>query len=261
MTMATRRLRVVVCDDEALARARLRRLLEEVPEAEIVGEAASGGEAVELAFQLRPDVVFLDIRMPGVDGLEAAWHLLAAPGPPAVIFTTAYPDHALAAFEAQAADYLLKPIRRERLVRALARLADRLPGGHGSTPEGQRMRRYLSARAGACLFLIPVRDIHYFRADHKYVEVHHQEGRALVEDSLRALEAEFGDQFIRTHRSILVSRAALVALHRSSAGRHQVELRGVPGRLEVSRRHLPMVRACFAAGRQEGDRLAIRSGD
>ena len=121
-------MKVLITDDEPLARDRLRRLLVEIGNIEIVGEAASGGEALELSERTRPDLVLLDIRMPGLDGLEPAAHLAAQEQPPAVVFTTAYGDHALAAFEASAVDYLLKPIRRERLEQSLdkARRLNRL---------------------------------------------------------------------------------------------------------------------------------------
>ncbi len=238
-------MKLVIVDDESLARSRLRALVEGAEGWEIVGEAANGREALELIARERPDVVLLDIRMPGMDGLEAARHMAQLDDPPAVIFTTAYGDHALAAFEAQAVDYLLKPIRRERLVQALerARRPTRavLAALQPETLE-PRARTHLCARYRGALQLVPVEDVIYFQADQKYVTVRHHEGSVLIEESLKSLEEEFGDRFLRIHRNALVAEGHMAGLELEGDGHAAVVFAGIDDRLEVSRRHLPGVR-------------------
>ena len=130
-------MRILVVDDEAPARDRLKRLLREFTEVEVVGEAADGKAALAATAELQPDLILLDIRMPGMDGMEAARHLATLPQPPRVIFTTAYGEHALEAFEAQAIDYLVKPVRKERLAQALERAAKILTPSADTPPEQQ----------------------------------------------------------------------------------------------------------------------------
>ncbi len=238
-------MRIVIADDEAPARSRLRSLVEELQVGEVVGEAANGREALELVERLSPDVLLLDIRMPGMDGLEAAGHLAQLEQPPAVIFTTAYGDYALAAFDARAMDYLLKPIRRERLAQALdgaRRLTRSQLAALGQDEGGPRARTHLSARVKGTIRLIPVDSVLYFQAEQKYVTVCHREGEVLIEESLKALEEEFAPRFVRIHRNALVARDALEALERDALGRCRVKLRGLQQRLEVSRRHAPTLR-------------------
>ena len=204
-------MRALIVDDEPPARERLRRLLEEIDEVAVVGEAANGAEALELCAALDPDVVLLDVRMPGMDGIEAARHLDALEEPPAVIFTTAYDEHALEAFETQAVGYLLKPVRREKLARAI-RHAARVAGPQllaGRRAGAARRRRsQICARLGEQLRLIPVEDIYYFAADQKYVTVRHRGGSDLIDESLRALADEFAPDFVRIHRNSLVALRA-----------------------------------------------------
>ncbi len=238
-------MKVLIVDDESLARARLRSIVADLADCEPVGEAANGREALQLSARLEPDVVLLDIRMPEMDGLEAARHLARLEQPPAVVFTTAYGDHALAAFEAQAVDYLLKPIRRERLQQALAR-ARRLTRAQLQALEAQapmaRARTHLCARYRGELQLVAMDDVIYFQADHKYVTARHRDGELLIEDSLKALEEEFGERFLRVHRNALVARDCIAGLDSEGGGRGQVRLRGCEEKLEVSRRHLPGLR-------------------
>ncbi len=239
-------MRVLIVDDEALARDRLRSLLETLPDCEVVGEAAGGREALELAQRLQPDVVLLDIRMPGMDGLEAARHLGTLERPPAIVFATAYGDYALEAFDAQAVDYVLKPVRRERLERALAqarRLTQaqvaELEAAHGGAP---RARTHICARLRGNLQLVPVAEVYYFQADQKYVTVRHRGGEVLIEESLKSLEREFGERFVRVHRNALVAAAYLAGMERTPEGRCYVRLKGIEDRIEVSRRHVPGLR-------------------
>jgi len=237
-------MRVLLADDEPLARERLRALLAELPGVELVGEAANGREAFELALQQHPDAVLLDIAMPVLDGLEAARYLMALDPPPAVVFCTAYDEHALAAFEARAVDYLVKPIRSERLQEALQR-AQRLSGQRvaelGAAIVGEARRSHLCARLRGTLRLIPLEDVHFLQAEEKYTVVHHARGEDLIEESLKSLEKEFGEQFLRIHRNCLVARDALQELRRDGEGRVHAVLRSGAA-LEVSRRCLPALR-------------------
>lgn len=230
-------MRLLLVDDEPLARERLAALLAGMDGIEVAGEAGSGREALELAARTRFDVVLLDIRMPGMDGLAAATELGRLPRPPAIIFCTAYEDHALAAFEANAQDYLLKPVRRERLRTALERVRQRLP--QAAAPA---RRSSLSARLGSELILLPVTEVSHLVAGDKYVTAHHAGGELLLDDSLTALESEFPDLFVRIHRSTLVARTRLAGLVRGPDGGTAVRLDGVDGPLEISRRNLPAVR-------------------
>jgi two-component system response regulator AlgR len=238
-------MKVLIVDDEPLARERLGALLRECGNVEIVGEAGNGREAVEAAAKLAPELVLLDIRMPLMDGLEAARHMADFDAPPAVIFCTAYDEHALAAFEAHAVDYLVKPIRRERLQAALERArrfgAPQLAQVQAGSGAPSR-RSHLCARVRGNLVLIPVGDIQYLLAEDKYVVVHHAGGEVLVEEALKSLETEFDERFVRIHRKCLIARERLGGLTRSTDGRIFAQLSGVTTPLEVSRRNLPGLR-------------------
>jgi two-component system response regulator AlgR len=238
-------MRALIVDDEPLARERLAALIAEIDGVELAGEAGNGFEALETAARLKPDLVLLDIRMPVMDGLEAARHLGALETPPAVIFCTAYEDHALAAFEANAVDYLVKPIRVERLRAAIAK-AQRLGGAILRKVEiaadPARRRSHLCARVRGSLVLVAVSDIDYLLAEDKYVIVHHGKGEVLIEEPLTTLEEEFGDRFVRIHRNCLVALAKLAGLDRAPDGRVLARIAGVASPLEVSRRNLPALR-------------------
>jgi two-component system response regulator AlgR len=251
---------VLIVDDEPPARARLRQLLEETGDHAVVGEAQNGRQALEMSARLGPDVILLDISMPGLDGIETAHHLNALDKPPCVIFTTAYDRYAIEAFDARAVGYVLKPVRRERLERALEQAArvshgalDEIGKGFGLTEQ----RKHVCARVRGELKLIPIADIAWFHADQKYVTVHHRAGEDLIDDSLKALEVEFADRFVRIHRKALIAVDKIEALRKTDDGRTEVELRGSrPGSanragqsdrlsdraLIVSRRHLADVK-------------------
>ena len=241
-------MKVLVVDDEAPARARLVRLVSELDDFEVVGEASDGAAAVRTAEGTGADIVLLDVRMPGMDGIEAARHLTHAEPPPAVIFTTAYGDHALEAFDAHAADYLLKPVRADRLAQALANA--RRPTRAQRAPESgaEQPRAQLCARLGGELQLVPLPDVLYFLAEHKYVTVRHRHGEILLEESLKALEGEFGDRFLRIHRNALVAERWVGGLRRGPDGQHRIWFKQGDDTLEVSRRHLPAVRRRLRAG-------------
>lgn len=242
-------MRVLLVDDEALARDRLRALLAKDDAHEIVGEAASGEDCLGSVAALRPDVVLLDIRMPGMDGIETARHLAALDTPPAVIFVTAFDAFAIEAFDAQAVGYLLKPVRRERLAEALRRAArPTRPQLSALTGAGGARRRRIAARLGDTLQLIPVDTIRFFQADQKYVTVHHAGGADLIDESLKELEVEFQEDFVRVHRNALVALRHIAALEPDTQGRPCVRIEGVAETLAVSRRHAPEVRKRIQKG-------------
>ncbi len=239
-------MKLLIVDDESLARSRLRQLVERLDDCTVVGEASNGREALELFARENPDVVLMDIRMPGMDGLSAARKLAELEHPPAVIFTTAYDRFALEAFEARGVDYLLKPVRAERLQAALDR-SRRLNRAQLEQVElvsdnGYGGRRHIRARMGDQLHLIPIEDVYFFRAEHKYVVVRHRGGEVLVEEPLKQLETEFSDRFQRIHRNALVAVDQVASIEKLGRGRVRLHLREVEEPLDVSRRMLPAVR-------------------
>lgn len=232
-------MRLLIVDDEAPARARLARIVGDLSGHEVVGEAANGVDALDAVSRVNPDVVLLDVRMPRMDGIEVAGHLAEHTMPPAVIFTTAYDEYALAAFDAHAVAYLLKPIRAEKLAAALehARQPTRAQLGAATrTP-----RRHVSARIRDRIELVPVASVRCFVADQKYVVARHDEGELLITDTLKDLEREFAERFIRIHRNALVAVDRIDRLE-GGDGEARVHLRGDEHPVEVSRRHLPAVR-------------------
>ena len=240
-------MRILIVDDEQLARERLADLLADCGGAPEVRQAENGLTAISISREWRPEIVLLDIRMPGMDGLETAQHLGRLPEPPAVVFTTAYDEHALQAFDASAVDYLLKPVRRERLVEALdkgrvmqqARLAELRRSGVSA-----RARTRLSIRSHDGILLVPVEDVAYLRAEHKYVSVGlvSSPREVLLDEPLKDLEQEFADRFLRIHRNALVARQHIRGLEKQDDGGYGVRLQGCADLLAVSRRHLGEVR-------------------
>jgi len=237
-------MRILIVDDEPPARERLKQHLTELGDCEVVGEAANGWQALELCQQLRPDVALLDVRMPGLTGIEVAQHFNALEAPPAVIFTTAYDEYALEAFEAEAIGYLLKPVRKEKLARAL-RHAGRVSSArlrHAKSPSSSEQRRaHICARLGEQLRLIPLGDIYYFLADQKYVTVRHKHGTELIDESLKDLSSEFDEEVVRVHRNALVAERAIASLDRDEQGQYKIRLRDCDDILQVSRRHAAAV--------------------
>ena len=247
-------MKVLIVDDEGPARQRLQFLLDEIAEVsegagiDVVGQAANGREALHYCHDMAPDVVLLDIRMPDMDGIEVAMHLLAQNNldqAPAVIFTTAFGEHALAAFDAQAVDYLLKPIRKERLQTALERVTHlnraqivALQQNVGSTAA----RSHLCIRLGDRMELVAINNIVYFEADQKYVTVWHDGGESLIDETLKTLEQEFSEQFIRIHRNALVARQYLVGLDKTKEGGFSAVIEGLAEPLEISRRNVAAVK-------------------
>jgi two-component system response regulator AlgR len=238
--MSAQPLGVLIVDDELPARERLQRLVDELNGFRVAGMCATGLEALDLVSKLDPAIVLLDIRMPGMTGIEAARHMGALERPPAIVFATAYDEYALQAFESQAVGYLLKPVRRERLEEALKH-ASRLSAPQlmklATSDQPLAARQHVAVRVRDELKLIPVKDIRYFRADQKYVTVRHTRGEELLDEPLRGLEEEFAREFVRAHRSLLVAIAHVEALERTADG-YALRLRGEPEPLPVSRRQL-----------------------
>jgi two-component system response regulator AlgR len=233
-------MKVLVVDDEAPARERLAALVTEAPGYELAGIAVDGRDALRQADALAPDIVLLDIRMPDIDGIEAARHLAELDEPPAVIFTTAYDQYTLEAFDAAAAGYILKPVRRRRLLDALQRASRPTRAqlsGLWSTQGAATSRKNICARLGGRISLIPVDDVRYFRADQKYVSVRHGGGIDLIDEPLKDLEREFAPAFVRIHRNALVALQYVESVGRDDKGQLQVHLRGCEETLVVSRRH------------------------
>ncbi len=241
-------LKAIVVDDEAPARSRLKALLAELGQVEVAAEAADAAQALTRCVELRPDVVYLDVRMPGMSGLELARHLMGLDAPPAVIFTTAHDEHALEAFETQAVGYLLKPLRKEKLAAATER-ASRLNPRQMQAMTSVAPRTHLSLRQRDGVRLLRVEQIICLVADQKYVTVRHLDGENLIEDSLRQLEQELGAGFVRIHRNTLVNRAFVESLERGDEGQYLLRLRGTPKPLSVSRRLAAEVKDALDAHR------------
>jgi two-component system response regulator AlgR len=243
-------LRVLIVDDEGPARRRLHQLLDDCADALplcIVGEAANGREALELLHSVTADLVLTDIHMPVMDGLELARHVLKLPHPPVVIFTTAYQQHALDAFEVNAIDYLVKPVRVPRLLAALQKVPKLKPLPDATLdllPAGAR--RFLSITERARVMLVPVEDIAYLKAELKYVTIRTVQREYLLEESLTHLEEEFGPRFVRVHRNCLVARDFIKGFERrvgdEGDAHWEVLLRDIPESLPVSRRQQFIVR-------------------
>jgi two-component system response regulator AlgR len=246
-------LKVFIADDEALARERLKALLEdiagEVP-TELAGEAGNGLEALERIPASGAQVVLLDIQMPGMEGIEVARHLSLLEGAPPVVFVTAHDRHAVEAFEINAVDYLLKPVRAARLALALKRAAGAPALGREQLVRAaQRAREYLSVVERNRIVLVPVREIVFLRAEQKYVTLRTREREHLIEEALVALEKEFAERFVRIHRNCLVAREAIRGFERAGDGEDaswSVVLDGVAERLPVSRRQWSTLREITA---------------
>ncbi|HLE65642.1 MAG TPA: LytTR family DNA-binding domain-containing protein [Burkholderiales bacterium] len=266
--------RALIADDEPLMRDQLRARLKEVwPELEIVAEARNGIEAVERTSALRPDLVFLDIRMPGISGVEAAREIAAleradrAPAPE-IVFVTAYDEYAIEAFEQGVIDYVLKPAERERLQVTVERIRKRLaqraaPDGAASADASRdalkllldRLQdqlagggaagylKWIQATVGSQIQMIPVEDVLFFLSDEKYTRVQTAQQEALIRKPIKELVAELDPrQFWQIHRSTLVNARAIAGVSRDFRGRQQVSVKGRPEKLEVSRSYAHLFR-------------------
>ena len=265
-------MRAVIADDERLMREQLRSRLETVwPDLQIVGEARDGREAVEFVAQLRPDVVFLDIRMPLLTGIEAASHIVALPEVDCeLVFVTAYDEYAIAAFERGAIDYLHKPVEADRLERTVARirarrhadsgnpestlagavqppgresLAERVAALEHSLARAPQRLRWLQASQGAALKLIDVDEVLVFRSDEKYTAVRTATSEFLIRTPLRELLDQLdGDHFWQVHRGAVVNVRGIDRVVRDDAGHMRVCLRGIDDVVEVSRSYQSLFR-------------------
>ena len=229
---------ILIVDDEPLARARLQRLLAAFPEHQVVGEAADGSTALSETARLQPDLVLLDIAMPQQNGLQLAAQLMQFQPPPAVVFVTAHPQHALEAYQVAAADYLLKPVSAATLGAMLQRI--------GLTTkvhlEKQQAQHYLSYRQGTAQYRIDLNQLWYLQAEDKYVRLAFQGGEAWSDLSLKQYEEMFAQELMRIHRHTLVLKRRIIAIHSCADGRHLLQLDCAAPWLEISRRELAKVR-------------------
>lgn len=230
-------LRILIIDDEEPARNRLRRMLAELPAVHVAGEAASGQEALRLIPLKEADVLLLDISMPGMDGMSLAQQLQAEESSPAIIFCTAWSDQAVEAFECDAVDYLVKPVRAERLELALDKarryIASADTGANGP---------FLRSTLGGKVSLLPLADVICMNAEDKCTTVVHKSGKLIIDQSLLDLENEHADVLVRIHRKTLVAKKCIRGLEKKLDGRHYIHLEGFEERLQVSRRNLPAIR-------------------
>jgi two-component system response regulator AlgR len=234
-------MRILIVDDEPLARARLHALLGECHDVEVVGQVGDGEAALEALGDLQPDLLLLDINMPGLSGTALAQRL-AGRRRPLVVFCTAYENHALHAFDLGAVDYLLKPVRLDRLQEALQRARERLAQGPRETVS------YLHGRLRGEQVRVALNDVVCLLAEEKYVVVQHRGGQLLLEESLRQLEEAHPETLIRLHRNCLVPAQRLVGLRTLADGRVLARLSGTEFTPEVSRRNLPSLRRLLRMG-------------
>ncbi len=230
-------LNILIVDDEAPARDRLRRMVDEMAGYRVAGEARSGVEALDQIKQLKPDILLLDISMPGMDGMSLARVLQQGESPAAVIFCTAYQDQALEAFDREAVDYLVKPVRPERLEKALEKAKRYL----GDSAE-QQTDQFLRSTVGGKVVLTPIDQVICLVAEDKYTTVVHEAGETVVDESLTEMEHRFPQLFFRVHRNALVSRRHIRGLERTAAGHTLMILSGTERKPEVSRRNAASVR-------------------
>lgn len=257
--------RLLIADDEAPARSRLKTLLSDIAREcphELIGEAGHAQAVLDAVASLKPDIVLLDVQMPGMSGLELAASLMHdRDAAPAVIFVTAYDEYAVRAFEVHAMDYLLKPVRAARLAEAIGR-ASAMRAEHSRREQPamtgaaqQATRRHFSVQERGRMILVPVHDVIYLKAELKYVTLRTRTAEYLIEESLTSIEDELGGAFVRVHRNALVARNAIIGVERAAQpvdheGENdkaqeswQVILRDVDERLPISRRQWPVVKA------------------
>ena len=247
-------MRIFIVDDEAPARERLRTLLEDIAEQsphQLVGEADNPQAALDGIAAAKPDLAMLDVQMPGMTGIELASHIAKLPQPPAIVFVTAHDSYALKAFELDAVDYLLKPVRATRLLETMQRVAKLRMLQKVSLPKPAK-RQHFSVMERGRILLVPVHEVIFLKAEQKYVTVHTRERDYLIEDPLVAIEEEMSDVFVRVHRNALVARDAIMGVERGTPKESNSEkgsesweviLRWSTERLPISRRQWPTIRA------------------
>ena len=229
---------ILIVDDEQPARDRLRRLVGAIPDCRVAGEAANGAEALAKIPELAPEILLLDISMPGMDGMALARVLQEGGASPAVIFCTAYQDQALKAFEVEAVDYLVKPVRAERLEKALEKAVRFL----GAESQSEEETHFLRSTVGGKVVLTPIARVVCLLAEDKYTTVVHEKGTTVVDESLTELENCYPSYFFRVHRNALISRKHLRGLERTPDGHTHVMLSGTERKPEVSRRNVSALR-------------------
>lgn len=234
---------ILIVDDEPLARQRLLRMVEKIEGFSVVAEADNAEDALVAITQYDPDIVLLDIRMPGRDGLSLAQDIAELEDAPAVIFCTAFDQYALDAFGTNAVGYLLKPVKAEQLLQVLEKAQklnkiQRVAAQKTRHSKLETQRTHITAKTRRGVELIPLEDVRYFLADHKYVTVYHRTGEHLLDETLKELEEEFGARFVRVHRNSLVSVKHIEALERNAQGQYQVRLADTELRPVISRRHV-----------------------
>jgi two-component system, LytTR family, response regulator AlgR len=239
-------LNILIADDETPARNRMRDLLAEIENVAVVAEAKNGKEAIDLALQTKPDLMLLDIRMPVMDGIEAAQHAQKLEPKPHIIFTTAFDAYAIKAFDLNAIDYLLKPIRLERLQAAIDKAHALQPNIHAALSALKKARTHLSIHERGRVLLVPIETIIYLRAELKYITVRTAEREYLIEESLTHLEAEFGERFIRLHRNCLVAPQFIAGYEKRKNEDDELQwvaiLKNIPETVAISRRQQHLVR-------------------
>lgn len=243
-------IKLIIADDETPARNRLRDLLSDIADVSIVAEAQNGKEAIELAEIHQADVLLLDIRMPLMDGIEAAQHAQKLAHKPNIIFTTAFDAYAIKAFDLNAIDYLLKPIRQERLETAINKVRALLPTQLEALKPLQSQRSHFSIHERGRVLLVPIADVIYLRAEQKYVTVRTAEREYLLEESLTQLESEFNERLIRLHRNCLVAKCFIAGFEKrqgvNELGQAEQQwvalLKGVPETVAISRRQQHIIK-------------------
>lgn len=238
-------LRILIADDEAPARNRMRDLLSDIEHVTVIAEAKNGKEAIDLAQTTSPDVMLLDIRMPIMDGIEAAQHAQKLLPKPYVIFTTAFDAYAIKAFDLNAIDYLLKPIRLERLQTAINKAHALKPLPLDALKPLQKMRSHLSIHERGRVLLVPIEKIIFLRAELKYITVRTAEREYLIEESLTNLEIEFGERFIRLHRNCLVAPQFISGYEKrmiDDESQWVAVLNEIPETVAISRRQQYLIR-------------------
>ncbi|MCH9697256.1 MAG: LytTR family DNA-binding domain-containing protein [Gammaproteobacteria bacterium] len=249
-------MKILIADDEKPARSRLNQLLKQSDtEIDQVSEAENGDQVLELCELVQPDVVLLDVRMPGKNGLQVCKQLSAYQIPPAVIIVSAYDEHALQAFDAHAIDYLLKPVHQQRLDAALRKAALYKSAQQIHTPDSVQQsvgRTHLSIKDRDTIYRIPLADILYFKAELKYVVIRTSALELLSNESLKNLQDEFNDQFIRVHRNALVACQHIASLEKDASGKCYIHFTATNDRVEISRRHLPKARQWIKINGKQG---------
>lgn len=233
---------ILIVDDELLARQRLMRMVEKINVVERILDAENAQQAMAMITEEDPDLVLLDIRMPGKDGLTLAHEISNMDDPPAIVFCTAYDSHAIDAFGTSAIGYLLKPVKAEQLVQVLekAQKLNKIQRAAIKEKADNKIsqRQHISARTHRGMELIAIKDIRYFIADQKYVTVHHTQGEHLLDETLKELQDEFSEKFLRIHRNALVSKQHIEALERDGQGQFHIRLSDIQAKPLVSRRHV-----------------------